>query len=280
MGARGWTSKDYYQILGVDPRAAEEEIKRAYRRLALQCHPDRNLGDPAAAERFKEVSEAYAVLVDPAKRREYDAFRQAQARAEPFTGQAWSRDDLFRDLFFDPRSADIFEELSREFGRLGLRFDDRFFRDTFFGGRGIFLGGVVVFGPFGVRRMVFRPRRESGERRHEVGSDRRTEALPSFRGFLSWLADELRAVVKAPVEGVRRLLALGLGRAGSDLFQVLELTPDEAGQGGKRRVVIKRDGRVEELLVTIPPGIRAGTQLRLRGKGIDGGDLYLKVQVR
>ena len=261
MGARSWTLKDYYRILGVGPQATEEEIKRAYRRLALQYHPDRNPGDLQAAEHFKEISEAYAVLIDPAKRREYDAFRQAQARQEPFRGRAWSRDDLFRDLFTNPRSADLFEELGREFSRLGFRFDDHFFRDTFFGGRGLFFGGVVIFGPFGVRRMVFRPQRE-------------------VTGFLGWLANEVKAVVGAPLQGVRRLLALGSGRRISDPVQVLELTSDQARTGGKVRVVVERDGRVEELLVKIPPRIGPGTRLRLRGKGTSGGDLHLKVEVR
>ncbi len=280
MGARSWTSRDYYGILGVSPQAAEEEIKRGYRRLALQYHPDRNPGDPQAADHFKEISEAYAVLIDPAKRREYDAFRQAQARQEPFKGRAWSRDDLFRDLFTNPRSADLFEELGREFSRLGFRFDDHFFRDTFFGGRGLFFGGVVIFGPFGVRRMVFRPPREAGAAPHRTLGQPGTGALPSLTGFLGWLANEVKAVVGAPVQGVRRLLALGSGRRISDLVQVLELTSDQARTGGKVRVVVERDGRVEELLVKIPPGIGPGTRLRLRGKGTSGGDLHLKVEVR
>ncbi len=282
MGARSRTQKDYYQILGLGACATEEEIKRAYRRLALQYHPDRNPGDPQAAEHFKEISEAYAVLVDPAKRREYDAFRQAQSRQESFTGRAWSREDIFRDLFANPRSADLFEELSQEFSRLGFRFDDRFFRDTFFGGRGIFFGGVVIFGPFGVRRIVFRPGREAmgRRRRPEMSAEPPSKALPSFAGFLRWLGREVKAVLTAPVERMRQLLALGSGGQGADLIQTLELTADEVRRGGKKLVVINRDGRVEELLVTIPPSIRPGTRLRLRGRGKDGGDLYLKVEVK
>lgn len=282
MGSRSWTLKEFYRILGLDPHATEEEIKRTYRRLALQYHPDRNPGDRTAEERFKEISEAYAVLSDPAKRREYDGFRRAQERQEPFRGRAWSQEELFRDLFSDPRSADLFEDLAQEFSRLGFRFDDRFFRDTFFGGRGIFFGGVIVFGPFGVRRAIFRPGREAmrERQRREVGRGPSPEALPSLTGFLGWLGRELRVLVTAPMEGVRRLLALGSGRTGSDLVQALELTADEARRGGRRRVVIERGGRVEELLVTTPPNIQAGTRLRLRGKGVDGGDLYLRVDVR
>jgi len=283
VGARSWTQKDYYRILGVPEAAGAEEIKRAYRRLALQYHPDRNPGDPRAEERFKELSEAYAVLVDPAKRREYDAFRQARARQEPFRGRAWTQEDLFRDLFSNSRSADLFEELGREFSRLGFRFDDRFFRDTFFGGRAIFFGGVVIFGPFGVRRMVFRPGRDTVEGRQPrtdaFGADAGPKAIPSVTGFLGWLGQELKAVLTAPAEAVRRLLSLTGGRRGTDMIQSLELTPEEAREGGRKRVIVQRLGRREEVLVTIPPGILPGTRLRLRGKGVDGGDLYLRVEI-
>jgi DnaJ-class molecular chaperone len=73
MAPRTRSGNNSYQILGVlHPRAPEDEVRRAYRRLALQWHPDRNPGEPQAAERFKEISEAYAVLIDPATRREYD----------------------------------------------------------------------------------------------------------------------------------------------------------------------------------------------------------------
>ena len=76
------TSKDYYQILGISESASQEEIKKAYRKLAKQHHPDANQNDPRAAERFKEVGEAYAVLSKPDKRKQYDQMR----RMGPFTG--------------------------------------------------------------------------------------------------------------------------------------------------------------------------------------------------
>ncbi len=91
--------KDYYQILGVDRNATEEEIKRAYRRLAMKYHPDRCSGDKEAEEKFKEINEAYEVLSDPEKRARYDSFGYTR-RPEGFEG-GFGVDfhDLFDDIF-------------------------------------------------------------------------------------------------------------------------------------------------------------------------------------
>ena len=72
--AHNVTKRDYYEVLGVSRSADESELKSAYRKIALKFHPDRNPDDPEAEERFKEASEAYAVLSDPEKRRAYDRF--------------------------------------------------------------------------------------------------------------------------------------------------------------------------------------------------------------
>jgi molecular chaperone DnaJ len=104
--------RDYYEILGVPRTATLEEIKSAYRKLALQYHPDRNPGDPTAEERFKEIAEAYAVLSDPEKRRLYDLYGHAGLRGEGQSAPHFTTlEEVFRyfaDLFADPFFGDIF----------------------------------------------------------------------------------------------------------------------------------------------------------------------------
>src|SRR3989338_7129701 len=144
--ARSRFDRDYYGTLGVPPEATADEVRRAYRRLALEWHPDRRGGDPRAAERFKEISEAYAVLSPPAGRREYDAARRLGATAA--WGRAHRQEDLLRDLITDPRASAVFEELARELQRMGLSVDSRSFHQTLFGGRTVGHGHVPVVSPF------------------------------------------------------------------------------------------------------------------------------------
>lgn len=109
-------AKDYYQILGVPRNASNEEIKKAYRKLAMQYHPDRNQGkEKWANEKFKEINEAYGVLGDPGKRRQYDQFGTV--------GDVG-------DIFGSPFTRTTFEDLMKEFGGAGLGFD---FLDNIFG---------------------------------------------------------------------------------------------------------------------------------------------------
>jgi len=137
-------AKDYYQILGVPRNASEEEIKKAYRKLAMQCHPDRNPGkEKWANEKFKEINEAYGVLGDPEKRRQYDQFGTV---------------GNISDIFGSPFTRTTFEDMMKDFGGAGLGFD---FLDDIFGdslkGRGFsfkrFSGGFG--GPRGMRFETF-----------------------------------------------------------------------------------------------------------------------------
>ncbi len=126
--------RDYYEILGVDRSASDEEIKKSYRRLAMQYHPDRNPGrEKWANEKFKEINEAYAVLGDPQKRRQYDQFGTV--------GE-------IGDIFTSPFTRTTFEQMMRDFGGAGLRFDflDDIFAD-FLRGK----GSAFSFRSFGQR---------------------------------------------------------------------------------------------------------------------------------
>ena len=100
--------RDYYEVLGVGRNATAEELKRAYRKLALQYHPDRNNGDPQAEARFKEINEAYEVLSDQSKRQRYDTFGHAGTQGMPgydFGGAGFGGiNDIF-DMFFGTAAA-------------------------------------------------------------------------------------------------------------------------------------------------------------------------------
>jgi len=246
--------KDYYQILGVSPDASPEEIKRAYRRLALRYHPDRNPGDKGAEEKFKEISEAYSVLIDPDKRARYDAARRLGFESPRAHGFTYSQEEIFRDLFTNPYASSIFEELLRDFQRQGLRFDERFIEYLFFGGRG--MGGMWIFSPF----FTFR-----------VGPQR------SRRGFLSRLLEKgVRFLGRKFFENIFSF------KKGEDLYFRLPLDSEDLRRG-EVVISIPREGRVETLKVKIPPGVRSGTKLRLRGKGQSKGgvpgDLFLIVEL-
>ena len=254
MAPRARFDKDYYAALGLPSAATEEEVRKAYRRLALQWHPDRNAGEASAAERFKEISEAYAVLVDPGKRRDYDRARQVGAPSS-FRHR---REDIFRDLFADPRASDVFEDLVREFERIGVRVDRRVFQQTLFGGRTVVTGGVFVAtslpSALGLLRLV-----RTAMRGARVPIEERP--LPPSRGLLGRLAEAGRSLLGLPGA------ALESAPGERDLTVRLRLTRIEADRGGRKRLTVEREGGRDELLVTIPSGIRSGTRLRLRGKG-------------
>jgi len=279
------TGKDYYALLGVSESATEEELKKAYRRLALQHHPDKNPGDRKAEERFKVISEAYAVLMDQEKRRQYDSSRQARATPGGATGGfRYSQEEIFRDLFANPDLSSIFQEMNREFARVGIRFDDSFVGQVFFGGRGFFFGGIFIGAPLGVLwRRASRMAADRGPGRAEVDrrKDRRGLDERQSQGLLSTLGRGL----KAGFNLVKGMLAGGApASAGLNLRYHLTITSQEAASGARKRVTFMRGEQREELLVTIPSGIRSGTRLRLKGKGLEGpagarGDLYLRVTV-
>jgi curved DNA-binding protein len=104
--------KNYYKILGIDNNARDEEVKKAYRKLALLYHPDRNHGDKAAEEKFKEISEAYTVLGDSKRRSNYDRYGHIKFH------QRYRREDIFGGIDF----GDLFQEFTRFDGDVSRSF--------------------------------------------------------------------------------------------------------------------------------------------------------------
>ncbi len=253
------TRKDYYQILGVPENASQKQIKEAFRRLALEHHPDRNRDAPASAERMKAVNEAYAVLSNPRRRAEYDTLRQQFGEtAYTHFRSSHSEQDLFRGSDINQ----IFEELARSFGLRGV---DEIFKDVYgpgyrsfeFRRPGMFGRGFIFVSGFG------------GPRRQAPGD-------PPLEGGgpLGRLSQRMRS----------RIAAMAPAARGRDIRDTLSLPADLARQGGAWAYHHKP--RHKKLVVRIPAGVREGQQIRLAGMGMEGrgggppGDLLLKVVLR
>ena len=269
--------KDYYELLAVDRDASEEQIRKSYRKLALKYHPDRNPGDPQAEEHFKRIAEAYGVLIDPAKRSEYDRWLRTGAKERAAGGGfRYSQEEIFQDLFKDPRFSHIFQDLFKEFEKAGFRFDQNFFDQTFFGGRGAFFGGIFVWGPAGFRRMKMGGPQQRPKFERPVTSE-----IRPF-GFLKRLKKKIANFLL----GSQQALPVGgqnLTLGPQDLTYNLTIPIMEAKGGTWVTIAVDRGQGQEKLKVRIPPGTRSGTRLRLKGKGKTRGngvgDLYLTVNL-
>jgi curved DNA-binding protein CbpA len=261
--------KDYYQILGVPENAGQQEIKRAFRRLAFKCHPDKNPGnEKQAEEKFKEINEAYGVLGDERKRQQYDLARKGQFAGYDYRGFQYSPQDIFRDTFSNQA---MFEELNRMFAQAGLRFDSDFLNRVFFGGSGSAFQFFTTPGGAGSRayRQPF-TRAEMPRRK------------PSWRErLLSKIA------VKTGNFILRKLFGSeydALPEQSLDQHMEVELSPDEATAGGEKQINYKQGTKKKKLMVKIPPGVKPGTKIRLKGMGRiqneKSGDLYLHLKVK
>lgn len=250
------SQNDYYQILNVDKKASLKQIKAAYRELAFKYHPDRNSKNPAAAEKMKSVNEAYAVLADAAKRREYDSMRQQfGASAYSQFRQNYSEQDIFSGSDINQ----ILEQMARAFGLRGF---DEIFKE-FYGQRyqhyqfrkpGFFAAGRYFSGPRPSKGMNY----AGGPLQGGVGK------LARF--FL------------------KQFSGLELPEDGADINDTISLSPEHARQGGPYAYYLRKKDK--KLVVKIPPGVKHNQPIRLTGMGEEGkgggkaGDLYLKVRIR
>jgi curved DNA-binding protein len=294
---------DYYQILGVGAEASAEEIKKAYRKLALETHPDRNPDDRRAEERFKRISEAYGVLIDPQKRAQYDQYRsigyqQRYQGGSPY-GFRYSQEDILRDFYKSRHAQDLFAELQREFQRMGFRFDDTFFNRIFFGDKTIFFQGVFFDRPGSVRvfRTGTRPRHQSPWRPTPPQSPHR-EAGTQPGGILergiSVLAKAgkkagkflLNKLIGEPAHHQEIPVSHGDDRGNFDVTYDLLISSTDAVKGATVEVALPHFDGGKNVSIHIPPGVRTGTKLRLKQMGRPlpnqpqaRGDLYLQLQV-
>jgi DnaJ-class molecular chaperone len=272
--------RDYYEVLGVPRDASEADIKKAYRKLARQHHPDRNPGDKTAESRFKEVQEAYDVLSDKTKRAQYDRFGFAGPMPEggPGGGQ-WSGGGFDQAAF---QAGDL-GELFRHFAQMR-------------GGAGG--AGVDVEDLFGQAAGGRAGRRGRRARPQEVEAEASIPFLTAaLGGTISLSVDGRQIDVKVPpgVEEGQRLRLGGQGAGGGDLYLKLHIEPHSYFRREGNNIILDvplsvaeaiLGGTVEvptldgtRLSVKVPPGTSTGARLRLRGKGIKGGDQYIEAKV-
>ena len=264
--------RDYYEVLGVDRKASTEDLKKSYRKLAMKYHPDRNPGDKAAEEKFKEVGEAYEVLNDAQKRAAYDQYGHAAFDARSRAGAGGAGRGGFHDPF------EVFREVFGGGGGGGSIFDEIF-------------GGETRRDPSGAER----------------GSDLRYDLEIEFEEAALGCEKELSITKQEACDGCTGTGAeAGSGRKTcpqcggrgqveqvlGGFMRVRQGCPKCDGTG---RVIEKpcrtcrgtgRRERTSTLPVRIPAGVDDGTRLRLSGKGESGarggqtGDLYVVLHVK
>lgn len=285
--------KDYYKTLGIERSASEAQIKSAFRKLALQFHPDRNPGDKSAEEKFKEINEAYEVLSDKDKRARYDqlgdSYSHWQQGGAPgsFNWNDWANAQRAGQASGQNVQFNV-GDLDDILG--GGGFSD-FFQSIF--------GGMAGGAP-GTRQRT-RPAQRPATYQQEV----QITLEEAYRGAeRTVMVDERRLNMKIPA-GARtgtKVRMAGAGPSGADIFLVIEVLPDPrferkdddlhtdasvdlytAVLGGEVRVNTM-DGAV---VLTIPAGTQAGQSFRLSGRGMPHlrdaskhGDLFVRIKVQ
>lgn len=289
--------KDYYKILGVTKSASQDEIKKAYRKLAVKYHPDKNAGNSAAEEKFKEIGEAYEVLKDPEKRKKYDQlganWKQYQ-NAGPgqggygFSDFAGANSGGGRTYYYEGDLGDIF-------GSSGEGFSD-FFK-SFFGG-----GGNRRRSGFTSQQRVFNG--------NDLRSEMEITLAEAYNGttrILNVDGEKLRVKTKPGAFNGQKLRIKGKGGHGTnggnrgDIYIKIKVLPNNRYTVDGNNLILKTDvdlytavlgGKMEistfsgKINVPIPAGSQNGNKLRLRGKGMPdygkpgmAGDLYVQLNI-
>lgn len=253
---------DYYSILGVNENASGEEIKKAFRKMALKYHPDRAPGDRHAEDKFKQIAEACGVLIDPVKRKEFDALRESprQTRTDAF---GYTQEEILRDLFNNSQANKVFAELLKEFGKAGLRYGPHFFSRTLLGGRGLFLGGIFIFGLPHLLKALNQLFRHGPN--------------PSF---LRKLSSSLRSFLNGPLSSIP-VKSEKINQEDTTITYELNLRKTKAYNNEWIQIGLNRGDGLEKIRIKLPNGLTSGTCLRIKGKGLrknnKHGDLLVTV---
>jgi curved DNA-binding protein len=297
--------KDYYATLGVSKKASQEEIQKAYRKLARKLHPDINQGEDAEA-RFKEINEAYEVLKDPEKRAKYDQFGSAWKQAQRTGAPPPDFEDIFSHFGFGGPGAGFGGRQTRVDFDLGGEGFSSFF-ELLFGSPAGGVGGS----PFGGSWATPRSAQSAGRLDYETtislsieeagrGGQREIAFLDEATGKRR----TLRVTIPSGIRPGQKIRLAGQGGQGpggrrgdlyltieilphpnfrlegSDLHTQLLITPWEAALG-TNAAIQTLDG---EVTVKIPPGSSSGRKIRLRGKGFPrsngrNGDLFAELRI-
>ena len=257
------SKRDYYEVLGVAKSSKKEEIKKAYRKLALKYHPDKNKGDKAAEEKFKEASEAYHVLSDDKRKANYDQFGHAAFQGAGGQGG-------FGNFDFSSSFSDIFEDVFGDLGEFGFGTSGRSRRRTNFRGNdlrydiSIDLNDAYNGTEKEINYTTFKKCKTC------TGSGAKPGSKPSSCSYCG---------------------GQGKVRSSQGFFTIQQTCPECSGEGEKINnpcTNCSGMGKIqsnESVSVKIPKGVDDGTRIRLAGKGEAGnkggayGDLYLFISV-
>ncbi len=278
---------DYYKILGVNKTASDNEIKKAYRKLAMKYHPDHTKGDKSAEETFKKISEAYAVLSDKEKRKQYDTFGSAGFQ------QRYSQEDIFKGFDFES----ILNEMFGGSGRFGG------------GGRGMrfsFDGG----GPFGSYQRQQQAHPKGSDLEYELPLTLEdvaagTQKIVSFQH--KGRSEKITVKIPKGMISGKKLRIAGKGEPSpyggpaGDLYIKSKVLDHPVYEVRAQDLYINRDIKLseailganisvptlsgKELMLKIPAGTKHKTKMRLSGHGLPHmhgkgkGDLYVRIHV-
>ncbi len=307
--------RDYYEVLGTKKDASEEEIKKAYRKLAMKLHPDHNPGNKQAEEQFKEVNEAYAVLSDKEKRRQYDqigpsGFGQRFSQEDIFRG--FDISDLFKDLGFSTN--DVFSHIfgggRRGGGRTRVQYGNV---GDLFGQRGRQGGGYQD--PEAFSGGGYQAQEPMAGRGQDIESELNLTFQEAATGGSKKIKfnkggkmEEITIKIPPGIESGKKLRLTGKGVEGyggvppGDLYLKVNVAEHPIfKREGKSDIVIDREIKISDALlgttievptldgsklVKVPPGTQSNSRIRLKGFGLPRlhgggkGEEYVRIIIR